>query len=339
MTIVINKLNAFSPSWVVSMWAVIWQSTLLAVAVAAVLLAWRSLSPWWRCWVWRIVAVKLLLMPFWIVTIPVSQHHLSIVPTSMAAIIPNPTTQATFDDVDVPAAPNHETRLTSTASIIAAATAELSARPTWQTWLVAAWLAVIVIQFVRLVWQRIQLRRLLAAARPADENVFRIVANGCGQLRLACVPETRITAFDVSPFVARITRPVLVLPESMAGPYDASQLRQIVLHELAHVRRADLLWCWITYLVRLVYWFHPVAHWVAFRESLERELACDELAMTHSGATAANYARTLIEAASRLAQPAVFRAAVATHLDGGIAIGSSRQTTTGGGSTATGGIQ
>ena len=69
--------------------------------------------------------------------------------------------------------------------------------------------------------------------------------------------------------------------------------------------------------MRMVYWFHLVAHWVAFRESLERELACDELAMSHSGATAGDYAQTLVAAATRLAQPAVLRAAAAAHLDGG----------------------
>ena len=36
-------------------------------------------------------------------------------------------------------------------------------------------------------------------------------------------------------------------------------------------------------------------------EALERELACDELAMAGSGATAADYAQTLVEAASRSA--------------------------------------
>jgi beta-lactamase regulating signal transducer with metallopeptidase domain len=104
------------------------------------------------------------------------------------------------------------------------------------------------------------------------------------------------------------------------------------------VKRADLLFCWITHAMRMVYWFNPIAHWVAFRESLERELACDELAMTHSGATAAAYAHTLIEAASRLTQTAVFRSAVA-QLDGGVTILHSREGTTRDESTANGGIQ
>jgi beta-lactamase regulating signal transducer with metallopeptidase domain len=106
-----------------------------------------------------------------------------------------------------------------------------------------------------------------------------------------------------------------VVPKSFVLLNDAPQLRQIVLHELAHLRRRDLAWCWITFVMRTVYWFHPAAHWVAFRESLERELACDELAMAYSGSTAVEYAQMLVSAASRAAMPAVLKAA--THLDGG----------------------
>jgi beta-lactamase regulating signal transducer with metallopeptidase domain len=143
------------------------------------------------------------------------------------------------------------------------------------------------------------------------------VAACAEQLRLKTGPRTLITDVEVSPFICGMRRPTLVLPESLATKTDQSRLRQIILHELAHVRRHDLFWCWLTHAMRMAYWFHPVAYWVAFREELERELACDQLAMTHSGASAADYAQTLVEAASRAAQPAVLRASAAAHLDGG----------------------
>ena len=52
------------------MWAVVWQFALL-VAVAT-LIAWllRRSSPVVRYWLWQIVAIKLLLMPFWTFAIP-----------------------------------------------------------------------------------------------------------------------------------------------------------------------------------------------------------------------------------------------------------------------------
>jgi beta-lactamase regulating signal transducer with metallopeptidase domain len=338
MTNVITYINDFSSSWFDAMWAVIWQSTLLVIAVSAVLLVWRGLPPALRCWAWRIVAVKFLVLPIWIITIPLPLHP-SAVPKSVGIASAAETANATFEEIEAPTTARQRIGTSSTSAISAAVSIERSTRLNWQAWLVAGWLVVIAIQSARTVWQRIQLRKLLATARPANEAILRSVVSGCDQLQLASVPEVLVTDVDVSPFVAWFRRPVLVLPAAMADTYNAWQLRQIVLHELAHVRRVDLLWCWITHVMRMVYWFHPVAHWVAFRESLERELACDEMAMTHSGATAADYARTLIEAASRLAQPAVFRAAAAAHLDGGVAIHGSHKAATTQTSLLAGGIQ
>jgi len=82
------------------------------------------------------------------------------------------------------------------------------------------------------------------------------------------------------------------------------------------LQRRDLLTVWVIHLMRTVYWFNPVAHWVAYRAGLERELACDRLAMVNSGASAAAYAHTLIDAASGRSQPLVLNAAVAARLTG-----------------------
>jgi beta-lactamase regulating signal transducer with metallopeptidase domain len=177
-------------------------------------------------------------------------------------------------------------------------------------------MAAITIQLTRLLWQQQRLRTVLATAQPAELAIRRLVSECCQRIQIARVPETRVTQLEVSPFVCRLNRPILVLPRSITESASALQLRQIVLHELAHLQRGDLVWCWITYAARLVYWFNPVAHWVASREALERELACDELAMSHSGSTAADYARTLVEAVSRVSRPTVLRAAMAAHLEG-----------------------
>ena len=66
MTDALTHINALSSSWFDTMWAVIWQSTLLVIAVSAALRIWRAF-PAWRCWTWRIFTLKLLTLPFWIV--------------------------------------------------------------------------------------------------------------------------------------------------------------------------------------------------------------------------------------------------------------------------------
>jgi beta-lactamase regulating signal transducer with metallopeptidase domain len=312
MTDVVIALNQCSARWAEAMLAVVWQSALLVCIVAVALLAWRRPSPAVRCWVWRMLAIKILVMPFWSIAVP--QPHWMIA-SSLPASNDGPA-----DTVVPPQTPLaiETSNLERTVERAVIPTMHSAAKTTWQTWLAAVWLAFVVMQFARLGWQHWQLQRLLLASRPADERLRGLVEECSARLPLSRSPKVRITMADVSPLICGMIQPVLVLPESLLNSAGESQLRQIVLHELAHARRHDLVWCWIPHVTRMMYWFHPVAHWVAFREALERELACDEMAMSRSEATAADYARTLVDAVGRVAMPAALRAAAAAHLNGGV---------------------
>lgn len=61
----IEQFNALSADWFDALWAVAWQSTLLVLTIAILLQLLKNTPPAARCWVWRIVALKLLVMPFW----------------------------------------------------------------------------------------------------------------------------------------------------------------------------------------------------------------------------------------------------------------------------------
>ncbi|MFI5457045.1 MAG: M56 family metallopeptidase [Isosphaerales bacterium] len=65
----------------------------------------------------------------------------------------------------------------------------------------------------------------------------------------------------------------------------------------------DLFWDWFPAIARMLFFFHPVAHWAAGRILLERELACDQAAMNLSNRDAASYARMLVQVASAASFP------------------------------------
>jgi beta-lactamase regulating signal transducer with metallopeptidase domain len=311
MADVVNTLNQFSGRWAEAMLAVVWQSALLACIVAILLSAWRRPSPAVRCWIWRLVAIKILVMPFWAVAVPQPRWMTTSsvpAPQHRPAGVAAPPQMTRAIDTEIPG---------RTVEHAVAPTMHIAAQAAWQTWLAAVWLAVIVIQVMRLGWQHWRLQQLLSESRLADPRLRGLVDDCSRRLPLSKPPEARVTTANVSPFICGMAWPVLVLPESLVNSAEQSQLRQVVLHELAHVRRQDLAWCWIAHLMRMMYWFHPVAYWVAFREALERELACDEMAMARSEATAADYARTLVDAAGRVAMPAALRATAGADLDGG----------------------
>jgi beta-lactamase regulating signal transducer with metallopeptidase domain len=191
---------------------------------------------------------------------------------------------------------------------------------TWTSWLLLVWLAFVAWQVLRIVHQRLQLARLLRRAVPAtDERLKTLLIEVAGQLGVRHMPRPVLTGCDCSPFVFGLRRPVLVLPESLLPTLGAAQLRQVLLHELAHVKRRDLLWGWLPEIARLVYWFHPLVHWVYYRIRLERELSCDQVAMAYSGQGSARYADTLIQVVSHASAGAMLRTAAMSSagLDGG----------------------
>lgn len=75
-----------------------------------------------------------------------------------------------------------------------------------------------------------------------------------------------------APLVIGVFCPVLFLPENVCGKED---LRYILLHELTHVRRRDLLYKWFAALVCSVHWFNPVVYAVSKQIEEECEVSCD----------------------------------------------------------------
>ena len=113
--------------------------------------------------------------------------------------------------------------------------------------------------------------------------------------RLGLCKTVRLLIGDVEvPLVTGIVRPCIVLPPD----HGLSQQRfdQVILHELTHVKRNDLLWVWIPELARMIFFFHPLVYWVRFRANLCREMACDDSVVV-SGANRRDYARTLLDLA------------------------------------------
>ena len=133
------------------------------------------------------------------------------------------------------------------------------------------------------------------------------MAELAGQIGLRRVPAAVSVAGDCPLFVCGLWRPRLVLPSRLMASLGPAERRQVILHELAHVKRHDLAWGWPVEIARIVYFFHPLVYWVAYQLRLERELACDQLAMARSGHTPADYAQTLVQVVSHASEPAALQ--------------------------------
>ncbi|HWE96523.1 MAG TPA: M56 family metallopeptidase [Tepidisphaeraceae bacterium] len=101
------------------------------------------------------------------------------------------------------------------------------------------------------------------------------------------------------PVVWGIFRSTLLLPAS-ARQWGAEQLRSVLLHELAHVKRRDTLAQLLTQIACAMHWFNPLVWVAAWRLGVERERACDDLVLA-SGVRPSAYAGHLLEVVAGLA--------------------------------------
>jgi beta-lactamase regulating signal transducer with metallopeptidase domain len=104
-----------------------------------------------------------------------------------------------------------------------------------------------------------------------------------------------------TPMLIGMFRPAIYLPDT---EYTEVQLRNILLHELTHLRRHDVAVKWLAALTVRLHWFNPIAYLV--RREIDRvcELACDEAViknLNNDGKQA--YGDTLIAVASEKKLP------------------------------------
>jgi beta-lactamase regulating signal transducer with metallopeptidase domain len=114
-----------------------------------------------------------------------------------------------------------------------------------------------------------------------------------------------------SPAVFGLLRPRLLLPPGLLNTFSATELRHVLLHELAHLRRGDLALNWFMGGVQAVHWFNPLV-WMLFRRiRSDRELACAALALEHaSESDRAAYGRTILKLLEDWAMPSRLAGAV-----------------------------
>jgi beta-lactamase regulating signal transducer with metallopeptidase domain len=105
----------------------------------------------------------------------------------------------------------------------------------------------------------------------------------------------------LEPGVLGWMRPVLLLPSDIEEHLTRPQIEAIVAHELCHVRRFDNLTAAIHMLVEAIFWFHPLVWWIGGRLINERERACDEHVLRSVGQPGL-YAQGILNVCKRYVQ-------------------------------------
>lgn len=131
-----------------------------------------------------------------------------------------------------------------------------------------------------------------------------------GRLRLRRRVGLQLSARISGPCTLGWLRPVILLPLSAVTALPVEQLRALMAHELAHIRRHDYLINLVQRGAEVLFFFHPAVWWLSHQVSEEREQCCDDMAVAVCGDRAL-YARALVELAAQQTARRVPAAAMA----------------------------
>ncbi|HZN69852.1 MAG TPA: M56 family metallopeptidase [Tepidisphaeraceae bacterium] len=165
-----------------------------------------------------------------------------------------------------------------------------------------AWLAGVLLLCVRLLWVNVRFyRRVRRLPVVGDPAVLRVVEQCRREIGIRGGVPVLIGSEAEGPALLGLFRPKLLLPREVLARLTADELRLVFLHELAHLRRRDVLAEWVLTLVQTVHWFNPAIWLACARCRADRELACDaavlSLAARAGGDGRGAYGRTILKLA------------------------------------------
>ncbi|MHC4251240.1 MAG: M56 family metallopeptidase [Planctomycetota bacterium] len=186
--------------------------------------------------------------------------------------------------------------------------------------IVGAWVAGVFVLSARLLggWLAVQKLRFRGSV-PVDPALRREVSALAGAMgvrqRIGLLASRRVD----TPVVIGWVSPVILVPLTLLSGLAPAQLRMLLAHELAHIRRYDYLVNLVQTGIETLLFFHPAVWWVSRRIRAEREHCCDDLAVASCG-DATDYAEALMELETiRAGAPAMAPSAAGGDLIGRIA--------------------
>jgi beta-lactamase regulating signal transducer with metallopeptidase domain/thiol-disulfide isomerase/thioredoxin len=184
-----------------------------------------------------------------------------------------------------------------TASLESARAATPAApRISWLAATLAVWMIGVAICSLRAAWHEVSLHCMLRRCREiSDPHWLRAVADASQTLAFHRRVQLKQLNEASTPMVAGILRTVVILPRD-ADQWSPARRQLVLLHELAHAKRHDILTQTIAGAACALYWFNPLAWFGLSQIRKLRELACDDMVIA-AGQPPADYADALLDVA------------------------------------------
>jgi TonB family protein len=261
----IAEFNHFSEIWFGIIRANSLQLILLFLILSGIVLVLHKRSPIFLYTVWLLFLLKAVLLP--VIRIPLfHQSFIPLIPLN-AIIIGSSRFMAATD-------PNSVISLTT------------------QSVLFLVWILGIISLVFIYVRNEYLFHKLLKDSEPFAEQTN--LAELATRLGINHPIAIRFSANAPAPFTKGFNKPVIYLPRSALG-WNGPQLNHVLCHELAHVKRNDILPITLQNIINVLYFFHPLV-WLANQQlNFQREKICDDIAVSILNENPVKYGRTLMD--------------------------------------------
>ncbi len=161
-------------------------------------------------------------------------------------------------------------------------TPALSKKINYENILLYIWLSgiIVLIASILLSIRKIEIIKKAAVSRELP-NFNRILNDYIKVMNVREKVLLRYTDKIDSPCLYGLIKPVIFIPINTAERISEDEFKYIIIHELSHLKRKDILIKWITIILNIIYWFNPVIRYGFYKMSDDCEVSCDDYALKY----------------------------------------------------------
>lgn len=284
-----------------------WQGALLVTFIAVVCRVLPRLPAGARCFLWWLACLKLLLGLVWTTPlgVPLLPAPRPNAPLPISATAANNTRQFSGkeDSNSFPlsrvASEHHATTVGAIGPQIPGSVAPSSCLPLL-TFLFTLWLAGVLVRVMLGLLPLRRVKQLLATSTVVnDPDILREMAKIANSLGLPQAPCLLLSEMETEPLAVSHWQNVVLLSRSDFRRLDQGELRAVLAHEFAHIRRADLWMGLIPFLTQTLFWFYPFAWLACYEFATSCEAACDAAALRVVHTPTRTYGELLLKLGTR----------------------------------------
>lgn|GEM_PF-5632787 len=282
-------LSGISDGWVSSTWKVLWQGSLSIGIVWIICRLWKNSPPFIRSWLWRLVYLKLILIFIWTVPIRIFIPE----PVKPAPRIINNSSVVAAKAIGISSGKKDYNPKPSGNTVVASDTVqENHALLRLEDILMVIWFAGVCYGIYRTTHEWLKVRNVTAEGTTINDGpVYSDLVDLCRQVGLRRIPKLMLHP-NCGPMLLGMQNPVIILPEGIISEMD--DLAPILAHELAHLKRLDLTWGFVTQIAEKLFFFHPLLGLLRQEFIQEQEMACDAFAINTLSVEPEYYGRLLL---------------------------------------------